>query len=143
MLALLLFSSCSANRSSWNYASIPSAPCQRLCLAPKNSFKNLEIALQKENEGTRAIINVYAIPLKPESDGKTKVTLTLDGTSTSYTATVLEGGQRIVLPSDAEQKLINALFQKKPLVLATGRYSTEVNYEGFEEPFSHFQNNIP
>lgn len=142
LLCLLIISpllgGCSSTQSSWQCAMVPSSPCKKLSLPPKNAFQNLEIVLHKEKDETRAIINVYGIPLK--TDGKTQITLTLDGQRTYYAATVLEGGQRIILPSEAEAKLLDALYQKKPLVLAAGRYCTEVNYEGFEEPLSLFQN---
>jgi hypothetical protein len=138
--SLLLVASCSSSKSSWQCASLPSSPCKKLYLTPQNTFQNLEIVLHKEGEEERSVINVYGIPLKPESDGRTKVALTLDGTSTYYSAHLLEGGQRVLLPSDANQKLLEALYQKKPFDLAVGRYSTSVHYEGFEEPFSEFQN---
>lgn len=143
LILAFLLASCSSNKSSWQCASLPSSPCKKLYLTPQNTFQNLEIVLQKDGEESKAMINVYGIPLKAERDGRTKLVLTLDGTSTCYSAYLLEGGQRIVLPNDAEQKLLEALYQKKPLELAAGRYSTKVCYEGFEEPFSEFQNEKP
>lgn len=126
---------CHSDKSSWQCAMVPSSPCKRLCLAPQNIFQNLEIVLQKEEERIKPVINAYGIPLKCESDGRTKVTLIVDGSANDYSAFLLQGGQRILLPDDAEQKLLEALYQKKSLTLIAGRYSTEVHYEGFEEPF--------
>jgi hypothetical protein len=142
ILTLLLAASCSANKPSWQCASIPSSSYtkKKLYLSPQNTFQNLEIVLQKEGEEEKALIHVYGIPLKPEGNGRTQVTLTLDGTSTDYSAYLLEGGQRVLLPSDGEKKLLEALYQKKPVALAVGRYSTSVHYEGFEKSFFEFRN---
>lgn len=137
-LLVLFMTSChkQAPEHSWECASI--SPCAELSLPPKNAFRNLEIVLQKEKETPFLLINVYGIPLKPKQDGTIDVALNLQETSQIFSAKLLEGGQRILLPEIAQKAVLLALEQKKSFTLQAGRYCTEIHYEGFDESLMKF-----
>lgn len=68
----------------------------------------------------------------------TTVVLIIDEKPTTFKAPVLAGNQRILLPPYEKSLLLNALNEKKDIVIATGKYSAEVNLEAFEQEYTKF-----
>ncbi|MFV0339568.1 MAG: hypothetical protein ACK5MA_02910 [Parachlamydiaceae bacterium] len=111
-----------------------------LILSGSNSFKDLEIELQRTNDDKRIYLNGYGIPFTRNRNDKVDVMIQLDGQESLVEATLLQGGQSLRLPADAETELLNAIAERKPIYISIGRYSADVHYENFDKHFKKFTN---
>lgn len=112
--------------------------CAHLCLPPQNAFRNLEVFFQKDETDTKIFLNTYSTPFQKDEAGISPITIYIDGTPNYFKGFVLAGNQRILLPIDATELLLVALNEKKVIVIATEKYSTEVHSEDFDQLFNKF-----
>lgn len=134
---LLAFSSCSCKPEGWTSGKIPSASltCSHLTFPAKNFYRNLEVHFQRDGEQVNVFLNVHSLPFEPDYEGMVMVTLETDEDSTSFLAPVLAGCQRVLLPPEAKELLLTALFEKSTVIISAGKYSTELNRKSFAEYF--------
>lgn len=143
--ALFLFiytiTSCGRPSHSWEREEITSSHpgcCTILYLTPQNSYRNIEIELQRGLSEAQVYLTVYGDPLSPKQDGTIDVHLVINHNPEVYSGNVLKGNYRIVLPPEAKNKLLNALEQHAEIQISVGRYSTEIHYEGFDTEYKEF-----
>lgn len=132
------FSSCSNASQSWSARVIQSTDCAQLSHPPENKFKNIEICFQKDGCDLKVYLNTYSIPFQKDCDGYSTIILTINDTSTSFKASVLAGNQRILLPTEARDLLLNALNEKKEGTITVGKYFAEIRHGAFEQEYRKF-----
>lgn len=138
---LAVFCGCSPEKHGWACDSSTSSDANRyaiLYLPPENAFRNLEVELQKDTHGTRVYLNVYSQPLIPDASGKIDLIMKVADNGYRFKAQVLEGQQRLMLPTEAEALFLDAVRAKKPLAISVGRYHSVIHYECFEEELKKF-----
>ena len=144
VLACTLFfsiTSCATTADKWKLRRIDSSndmTCAHLYLPPQNTFRNLEVFFQKDGTDTKVFLNTYSTPFQKDEAGMTSLAIYVDNNPTYFKAHVLTGNQRILLPSDATELLLVALNKKKAIVVATGKYSTEVHSDDFDQLYNKF-----
>lgn len=134
-------SSCTGTPDKWKLRRINSSNdliCTHLSLPPANTFRNLEVCLQKDGQETKVFLHTYSVPFQKDETGLAKVTLYIDDNPTEFKAPVLAGNQRILLPQDATEMLLVALKEKKAIVISAGKYFAEVHSEDFSQAFDKF-----
>lgn len=139
--ALFLFlTSCSEpGAANWSSDSVKGSDTHSvLILSGNNSFKDLEIELQRTNNEKRLYLNAYGIPFTRNSNDKVNVTLTINGNETIVEATPLKGGQSLRLPIETEKLVLNAIENRDSIYISIGRYSAEVHYDNFDKHFKKF-----
>lgn len=72
-------------------------------------------------------------PSSREDPCKTQVTVTIDDQPFVALADRLEGGQKLLMPSDATQSIITALLENRIVTIKAGRYLTEIITANFCE----------
>jgi len=85
---------------------------------PDNSFNGIEIQLLRGSFGIVGYLNVCSMCIPSNT-----VIFYIAGTQYQFTGVVLEGGQRLLLPSEATEKLIQALLS---------RCTVDIYLEGFQ-----------
>lgn len=140
IFALFLFlTSCSKSSHQWICEkTLTHDPCydsMRIILPSRNHFRELELELT-QGAYCKMYINVFSIelPEDPDCPNKTKVSLSVDGNSKIVYADRLKGGQRLLLPPDTTQMIIDSLLEGKPLSLSVSRYKAEI----IPDRFSNF-----
>lgn len=103
-------------------------------------MRELEVELRKEQDQIAMYLNVYGIPLKVEPDQTSLITFKIDDENFTYHAHLFEGNQRILLPSEAQKRLLEAFKRHADITITTGKYSTKIIYEGFEKTYDKFYN---
>jgi hypothetical protein len=133
----LLFSSCTSPFPQWEYEETATCqPCYRsgrVSLPPKDPLGGLEVEFVRTPSVLRAYLNIYAIQVTsdPQHPGKAEVKLVIEDLSENVYADILQGGQRLLLPADATEKIVNALLQDKSIDLSVGRYHSTVDPHNF------------
>ena len=111
--------------SHWQLQSISAEQpevCSRYLLSKEESLRSLEIEWHNTAVGAPLYLNVYGPPLTT-ADQTIDIKVTLDEKMAHYQGRVLEGNQRILVPIDLKEKLLDALQNKHPIVIRVGRYS--------------------
>lgn len=94
--------------------------------------------LQRSGNETRIYLNAYGMPFRPTENGTLPVQIEIDGQSYVSQGIVLKGNQSVRIPSDMEDRLYQAIHEQKPVMIKAGRYSVEIQYEGFEKALKRF-----
>lgn len=118
----------------------PSYRLGKLYLPPQNSYTGLELELTRCNNDVRMYINVFSIPFtwNPCAPTTIELMVDIDGDCYSYQADCLQGGQRLLVPSEAANRIIDALVACKSVRIQAGRYSSEILCANFASLFSTF-----
>lgn len=137
-LFLLFFTmSCSENCRQWEYDEINThCSCydsSRVYLPLCNRFCELEVEIIVDACATRTYLNALLLDLPFEEDNpsKTSVTINVEEQKFEFLADRFEGGQKILLPSEAQNLIIENLLQNKDMTIVVGRYVTEVTAKNF------------
>jgi hypothetical protein len=67
---------------------------------------------------------------------KTSVYILIEEEEEEFAAYRLKGGQRLLIPEEAREKIINALLTCKQVTLRVGRYKETLSPEGFNRSFA-------
>ncbi len=99
----------------------------------KLDYSSLSLEIVRTASGTRMYLNTYSLPLSPVSDNTNKIELTLSTENGSCPVFVdsLEGGQRLIIPSDVASDVICHLLEGKPVTLSIGRYQSTIIPDNF------------
>lgn len=123
--ALFSFSACSKTCTQWEIETSITRPCSnhlgKIYYPASSEYAGLELEISYLNQKTVAYLNVFSIELEGV-DGKIPVTLTSKDRSETFTAFILKGGQRILLPSEACNAIIQALSEETEIQISVGRY---------------------
>jgi hypothetical protein len=145
LIALFLFLlSCSPCCQQWYYdevrTSCPTYNSQKMFLFPENEFRGVELEIIRTCSGEYVFLNVYALSFPREQDNPntTLVVISCGDLSNKYLADRFEGGQRLLLPKEAEMFIITKLLEGKQLTVSTGRFCSEIIPRGFCEAYHKF-----
>lgn len=140
--AFFILNSCS-HCAPWQYDYIcscdPCFQCAKVYYEPQNVFREagIEIAFSTDT-GFRFFLNFYGCPIPDKliHDDAAEVTLIINNTSSLILANVCKGGQRLILPEDASQLIIQSLLNNEEVCLKIWRYSVNIPLEGFEKNYN-------
>ena len=82
-------------------------------------------------------VNLLLVPVCPEDPFSDCITfdLTIDDITYETRATVLEGGQRLLLSETGMNSLIDALLAEQAIHIQVGMHSCNVNPHGFGQAY--------
>ncbi len=130
---ILVAASCQPESNSWEVKETKSRhrshQAVRLAKKPDNPFRGMEIEFVKTSSGRRAYLNVYSLAFPSTgADGKqTEVLIRSGEIEHRFLASRLEGGQRVLLPEDATNLLIEQLTNQQTVVIISGRFDVKVS----------------
>lgn len=135
LFSCYLLSSCAEAPRQWQFTSNkgthPDFCSSRLYLEPENNFSGLEVDILDTSQGKMIYINAFGIELQPEGktpEGYSTITITIsvNGQSQEYSAFLLQGGHRILLPENASHLIIENLHENKQVEISVAHYSTTI-----------------
>jgi hypothetical protein len=140
--ALLLFLfSCRVPCQRWQIEKVSaSSRCfnsGRLYLTPQDDFSGLELEITRGESGVRMYINVFSIEIKPETltQNTAFVEVKRNDEKQVFQAFLYQGGQRLLLPSQARDYIIDALYCNETIIITTDRYQSEITPNNFSEAY--------
>lgn len=140
--AFFIFNSCSPC-SAWQYDCITSCdPCfqsARVYYEPQNVFREpgVEIAYNTD-AGFTFYLNLYGCPL-PQSltkEGLAEVVAVINSEPSLILACVCLGNQRIMLPEEAAQRIIQSLLNHDEVCLKVGHYRVTLPFDSFDQKYN-------
>lgn len=128
-LCLIVLSSCSTpTPRKWEIQEILTKnPCfngGRLVLGPDSDCSYLELELFRNSSGIRFYLNLLFLQAPPweEDPARTSITILFEGQEPWVVHPyLLEGGQRLLLPGDVADFLVQALFNEQEFIIQIGR----------------------
>lgn len=136
-LSLVCLSSCSSPVRHWEIEqTLTCNPCYnsgKVYFPPCDEIFGLELELARGPTDYRMYLNIFSrqFPSEDEEGNKTKVSVTIAEQPTDFLANRFQGGQRLLLPDEAVDQIINALIDNQTVTIAVGRYSSEIVSENF------------
>jgi len=131
-LVALLFFGCSSSHRQWTsdqpFRSFTRSNSQRIFLKPVDPYRGLEIELVRGSYGIRVYVNALCFCFPPLKDNPKKAVLQLfmNGEWEEGEATLFEGGQRLLLPVEMKEKMVEALSRGETVQLKIGRFSEQI-----------------
>lgn len=112
----------------------PTDRSSRLFLPATDPCHGIELEIVSTFDGQRMFVNLVSFHLK---EGVSyEIGVELEDHMRTYTANLFEGGQRLLLPCDAAQEIINCLLDGQYVCLHLGCRKREISSEGFLEKFT-------
>ncbi len=147
-LCLASLFGCSSPKSrQWEIQEIiTQSPCfnaVKLILGPDSNYSYLELELTRTLSGIRFYINLLfleALPLKEDCTRTSIVIQFEDQNSWTIYPYLLQGGQRLLLPTDIANQLIDALLDERMFTIQVGRNVIEVTPNHFKEHYTRLLN---
>lgn len=83
-------------------------------------------------------VNIFSLPVIPLPDNPFHVNVEVEVNDNifHFCSVLMQGGQRILLPDEARDLIIEALISYNLLTLSVGRYSTTIDTDNFVELYS-------
>lgn len=131
-LFLLLFISACSPQKNWIYrevsSKLPEFESSYLQLPPQNELTGIGVEILSCVTGTTAYLNVISRQIPPFQGNPAEaiVVFQIGDEKIPYKAHRMEGGQRLLLPHEATEKLIKVLSQDKTLKIYLDGYQTDV-----------------
>lgn len=145
-LFLSLFLSCTKPCQQWEFEKINACfPCGeigRIYYLESDSFCLLEPELVADRCGQRLYLNVYTLefPFEEDDPGKAEIVMTIDDQSYRFMTDRFSGGQRLLIPPDATELMIQSLLACQNVRIEIGRYSANLTSNNFYPSFTKLQN---
>jgi hypothetical protein len=146
LLILLTLTSCSSlYQRRWelqeNTTPTPKFNSGRLILPPDSDCSNLELEITRTCSGTRFYVNLLSLQAPPLKDNpsRTRLRITFEEQDPwDIDPFLFNGGQRLLLPADVAEILMDALFQGRSFTVSIGRSSITVIPDQFCEEYTKF-----
>lgn len=110
----------------------------RVILSPDSDYSYLELEITRSSSGIRFYLNLLALEAPPwkEDPARTCITIAFEGQEpwTAYPY-LLAGGQRLLLPGNIADVLIQALLDEHPFMIQIGRYQISVIPDNFSKVY--------
>lgn len=143
LLLMAILASCSKESShQWEFEEVrtirPEFNGGRLILAPDTDYSNLELEIVRSSSGIRFYINLLLFQAYPWPQDPTLTTLTIQFDEQEPWVIhpyLLEGGQRLLLPGEIADTLIEALLQCQSFTIQIGRSQVNVSPTHFSEDY--------
>lgn len=140
---LLLIFGCSPACRQWQYDDV-CTPCGqynsgRMFLPISIPGNNLELEITRGLSGTHVYVNVCSLPVPPapENPSIAPVNVIIGDSVTRTFAERLQGGQRLILPCEISQDIINAVLNNESVVISAGAYRAEIISTRFHKHYEH------
>ncbi len=147
-LALLLLCSCSQNRS-WRVGHVDAGHSafnsSKLCYRSDDAANGIDVEFLKTQHTLHLYLNVHAHPVPPyEGNAKQALVVFLAGDKKfTYIAARHEGGQRLLVPLEAQEILIEALRANTSITIQLEGYTAQIDPASFSENFTDLQKASP
>jgi len=133
---LFFLSSCSSPSSAcWNYdEAITYYPCgnsAQITYSPEGIAKGLEIALCRNAEGIRLYLNLLVVPVCPDASGKFEFHYEIDGNNYTAAASVMRGGQRLLVDEESADMIINTFLNGQAVTFKFSMYNQTITSDKF------------
>lgn len=139
-LCLLCLSACSTSTREWTFwDNANSHPCfnsGKIILEPESSCHHIGLEISRTTSGVRLYINAYLLPIAPLPEDYSRARLEVileDGEVMTFYPYRLQGGQRLLLPSEAANFLIELLLEGQGFTIKAGRNEIGVIPDRFDE----------
>lgn len=145
-LCFLTLIGCSSQTSrQWDFSEIDARnPCfngGRLILGPDSDISNLELEITRNSSGIYFYINLLLLraPTWKEDPSRTTLTIQFDDQDPWIIHPyLLEGGQRLLLPNDVADTLIQSILEGNSFVIQIGRSQISVISNDFATAYQRF-----
>jgi hypothetical protein len=141
-LCLLCLCSCSKTTREWNFWTNgnPNAcfSSGRMTLASDNTTSQMELEISRTASGTRMYLNIFLLAVAPLSEDPNKATfeLIIEGQAPlRFYPYRLEGGQRLLLPQEVSDYIIELLLSNQCFTIKLGRNQLMVIPQQFEKNY--------
>ena len=139
---MFITSSCSHSSKLWVLQKIsssnPSYDAARIFFTT-NSFLGLELEITRVDKDLCSYINVFSqeIPIMKGHSNKSLLTISSNNTQQTFVTNRLQGGQRILLPKEATNLIIDELNKNKTLriIIPNSLYDGEIISSNFSKVF--------
>ncbi len=144
VLLSLHLTSCRSN-SHWALNRVESGNPQfdstKLTFYSTDPINGIDLELLNTHQQLYVYLNVHSVPIPPlKTDPKhALVHITIGKEKHRVEALRREGGQRLLLPEDAVQLILDALKKEQSLDLAISGYRVSIDPEGFSERYEKMQ----
>lgn len=134
---IILFYSCSPHYNAWKLSIIkadcPKASYAKIYLPASNTFNGLETEFVYSDGNLQLNLNIHSLqfPCDPTDSSITTVQITISENLYIYKANRLLGGQRLNLPFEACEQIMQALLTGIDVDIVVGRYETTLLANGF------------
>lgn len=132
----------------WEYREIDrlDTPCEKTVLLqyePDNRFSGIELQFLRGDFGMITYLNVYCQTILPSSldPCASNVFIRIDDQDSFYLAHRMEGGQRLLLPEEAQEQLITNLWNGKEVTVLLDGYCTTYSPNYFRRLYKDFVSN--
>lgn len=144
-LCLVSLCGCSTSCRQWEIQQIlTKTPCfngGRLLLAPDSEYSRIELEIIRNRSGIRFYINLLFLEAPPCPEDKTRTSLNVlfqDQEPWIIYPYLFTGGQRLLLPGDAADVLIQALLDEESFDVEIGRSRIKVIPDNFSIVYTNF-----
>jgi len=143
-LVFLMLTSCNTKASrEWCFqANLTARPCYnggRIFLEAEREYDYLEIEIVRSRSGIRFYLNILFLQAMPclEDLTKAKVEVIFENEEEPWIiySLILRGGQRLLLPTEVSNYLIQVLSEGQSFEFKVGNYHTKAIPETFEERY--------
>jgi hypothetical protein len=102
-------------------------------LTPANQFSGLELEFVAAPCGLRLYINVFGLEIPPDDcdPSSSLVAISFRDHSYQFTAPRLLGGQRLLIPDDVRNEIVDYLQNGQPIFIQVGRYQADIYPDQF------------
>ncbi|MBA2726576.1 MAG: hypothetical protein H0U49_00180 [Parachlamydiaceae bacterium] len=138
----LLFANSCASTSAWQTDTSKGTPSSfnsiRLYLCTSGGCGDLGLELVRTCDGIRLYLNVFGLAIPPsETDCSiSMVYVSFRERSYTFCADRLLGGQRLLIPKNVQDDIIEYLQNDQPVFIRVGRYQADIYPEQFLKPFT-------
>lgn len=143
LFLFLLATSCSSSSCpKWQIEeTITCSPCYnsgKIFFPPPDEFSGLELELARGPDDVRMYINVFSIEISGEADDSNAAQVLVDfgGEAETFTANILQGGQRLLLPPEATERILSSLLDGDYITISVDRYKAEIPSENFPKLYN-------
>lgn len=142
LCAILLFGCSAPTCREWeiqdSLTDIPYFNSGRLILEPDSNYSRLELELVRSKSGIRLYLNLLFLKALPshENPHQTEITILFSQKEPWIVFPyVLRGGQRLLLPGEVSDCLIEALLNGESFIIEIGRSSIKVIPDNFSSAY--------
>jgi hypothetical protein len=103
---------------------IPNFNGGRLLLGPDSDLSHLELALLRNSSGIRLYLNLLFLQARPLTEDPSRTSLSIifeDQNTWTIYPYLLEGGQRVLIPGEIADVLIQSLLDEHGFTIQMGR----------------------
>lgn len=148
LLILLLMTSCSNKKALWEISETKtrhtSHQAFRISQKPNNIFRGIEVEFVRTSSGLRTYLNVHTLAFTENrfNHKKTEIVFISGGDEKSFLADRLEGGQRLLLPMEAQEFLLEKLSKNQSVKVISGRFDVDILPEELPSHLAKLRRNI-